>query len=1152
MSYQEPDTLKRRIYLVLFAFIITFITIAAEDAPFEEISLFLNVAGVGGTEIDALIKDDEAYLSVTNVFDFLKIKNKTSSELGSVSGFFIDQQNIYVIDKSRNQIIIGGKTYILSPNDLIQTPSSLYLKSTVYGKIFSLNCVFNFRSLSITLNTKLDLPVTRERRQELMRNNISKLNKEITADTTVKRRYTFFNFGAVDWSVISSQQQGINNTRLNLKMGTVLAGGETNFSLNYDSQQEFKLNQQNYQWRYVNNENKVVRQVLAGKIGTQSVSSLVSPVLGIQITNTPTAYRRSFGTYTISDFTEPDWVVELYVNNVLLNYVKADASGFYTFQVPMVYGNSVVKLRFFGPWGEERIEEQNISVPYNFLPKKETEYTLSAGIMEDGRQTSFSRADFKYGLNNSITIGGGAEYLSSHISAKVIPFASASFRITSNLMISTDYAYGVRAKGVLNYRLPSNLLVELSYFNYKKGQTVINQSFLEERKLTISKPYRTNSFSGFSRLTLNQILYANIKQTLASYVLSATTKGISGNLTTYALLAGDNYYNIYSNLAMAFRLPSRFTIRPQMQFGYKNMQTNQVRLEFEKQLFGRGFLNLSYENNLNNRTQSFGMGLRFDLSFARASVFARQTSNRTVFTQSLSGGAINDSKTNYFNMNNRSNVGRGGLVISSFLDINANNRRDANEPKIEGLKLKINGGRVRINLRDTIVQVVDLEPYTNYLLELDPNSFDNIAWQLKKATYKVSIEPNKLKLIEVSVKVSGEASGMIFSGRADSSGQGRIIVNFYRNDSTFVGRTLSESDGYFTFLGFTPGSYRACIDSLQLMKLKMEALPASIPFNIVATQDGDIVSDIDFKLRESIYNAPNIIENPGLVLAAETIKSSNANSYNERLSGKASLEKVTKATDRLSSDRISKTITAKSEDRIIGVEKKITIINASGFSIRTSALGDSARALIAQNYLFKEYGHPVTIFSEGRGSYQLNILGFENKADAEALLPLLTQKGFKGLYIIPPRLRNSIKDIKLTGSSKSTPVDSMYRPVDDGALLHSKDRSVTKIATEADGLKPRGLTASDITDKEHIVNFLIVIGKAGTVTNIKQQQELIYKILSKSSFVMQSDKLYQLVITGFSNKKTAEEAFQKLVKNGLKDGYIQPYKIKSTRLVPVK
>ncbi len=109
---------------------------------------------------------------------------------------------------------------------------------------------------------------------------------------------------------------------------------------------------------------------MAGKIHTGAISSIYNPVVGVQLTNTPTTYRRSFGTYNLSDRTDPGWIVELYVNNVLVDYVKADASGFFTFEVPLVYGNSIVKLKFYGPWGEERTREQNINIPYNFLPAK--------------------------------------------------------------------------------------------------------------------------------------------------------------------------------------------------------------------------------------------------------------------------------------------------------------------------------------------------------------------------------------------------------------------------------------------------------------------------------------------------------------------------------------------------------------------------------------------------------------------------------------------------------------------------------------------------------------------------------------------------------------------------------------------------------------
>ena len=62
-----------------------------------------------------------------------------------------------------------------------------------------------------------------------MRKNISRLKGEIKADTIIGRDYPFFHFGMADWSINTIEQsQGWNDVRLNLGLGAILAGGETN------------------------------------------------------------------------------------------------------------------------------------------------------------------------------------------------------------------------------------------------------------------------------------------------------------------------------------------------------------------------------------------------------------------------------------------------------------------------------------------------------------------------------------------------------------------------------------------------------------------------------------------------------------------------------------------------------------------------------------------------------------------------------------------------------------------------------------------------------------------------------------------------------------------------------------------------------------
>ncbi len=836
--------------LILF---LPFISFADGVEPeSDEVLILLKVPQVGIIEIPAIIKGQEIYLPVTDVFDFLKIKNSPSPGLDSITGFFITQQAAYIIDKTHNRITYEDKVFDLEPDDMFRTETNLFLKSDYFGRVFGLECVFNFRSLSVTLTTKLELPVIREMRLEQMRKNINRLKGEIKADTAINRSYPYFHFGTADWSAISTQQlQGGSNTRLNLALGAILAGGETKVSINYNDILPFTEKQQYYLWRFVNsNQQSIVQQVMVGKISSHAVSTIYSPVVGVQFTNTPTTYRRSFGSYVLSDYTEPGWIVELYVNNVLVDYVKADASGFFTFDVPLVYGNSLVKLRFYGLWGEEHTREQNIIIPYNFLPVHKFEYTVGGGMVEDSIHSQFTRANFNYGMARWMTVGGGVEYLSSVTSGSSMPFLNTSMRLAGSLLFSGEYVYGVRAKSILSYRLPSNLQFEINYIKYDKDQKAINLSQLEERNVMISMPFRTKKLSAFSRFKFNQIIFPTTKYSTAELMLSGVVFGMCTNFTTYGVFFIPDHPYIFSNLSLSFRFPRGFVVTPQAQYKYNDNELVFVKCGMEKRMFKHSFLNVAIERNFISNTNNFQIGFRYEFPFAQTSFLVSRYNNSTVLNQSAGGSLICDAKTSYIGFSNRSSVGKGGITILPYLDINCNGKRDNNEPKVSGFNFHINGGRIEKNKKDTIIRVFDLEPYTNYYIELDRNSFENIAWQLRKQTISVAIDPNQLKLIEVPIAVVGEASGMVFiNGNGEKKGQGRIIVCFYDSDSSLVARTLTEEDGFFSFLGLSPGAYTVRIDDAQLLKLKMTATPLSLPLNIIQNKDGDVVDGLEFILN---------------------------------------------------------------------------------------------------------------------------------------------------------------------------------------------------------------------------------------------------------------------------------------------------------------
>ena len=544
-------------------------------------------------------------------------------------------------------------------------------------------------------------------------------------------------------------------------------------------------------------------------------------------------------------------MVELYVNNVLVDYKKADATGFFTFQVPMVYGNSDVKLKFYGPWGEERYKEQHINVPFTFLPPKEFEYTITAGMVEDSLHSVFSRGTLNFGVAKNLTVGTGVEYLSSVTSGTTMPFVTVAMRPVSSMIVSGEYTYGVRGKGIVTYHFAGNIEAELNFTKYKPGQTAVNYNYLEERKAILTLPIKGKSFSFYNRMTYDQIVLPGSGYSTAEWLVSGAIYGISTNLTNYAMFVGQSQPYVYSNLSFSLRLPRGITFIPQAQYEYGQHELISVKAGFEKYMFRNGFLSLTYENNLKSSVQNLQFGFRYDLPFTQTGFTARQTKSNTSIMEMARGSLVIDPKNKYFGASNRTTVGKGGIVFSPFLDLNCNGKKDLSEPKVLGLDIRMSGGLASENDKDSTIRITDVEPYTPHLVELDANSFDNIAWKLKNKSFSVIVEPNLYNRIEIPVMVVGEATGTIFKDTESGQlGIARIVVNFYDQHNKVVGKTLSEPDGFYSYLGLPPGTYEARVDPEQLAKLHFASLPEKQTITIKPGPNGDTVEGIDFVLKK--------------------------------------------------------------------------------------------------------------------------------------------------------------------------------------------------------------------------------------------------------------------------------------------------------------
>ncbi len=859
--------------LTLLLTLLTVTPASAQDDPlYDQIDVYLRVPYIGMSEIEVVIKEEEAWLPVADLFNFLKIRNVSSEDLRTVSGFFIDPAAEYTIDRNSNTINYNGRGWQLEEGDIIMTETALFLRSGWFGKVFGVECNFSFRELTINLETRHELPGIRDIRIAEMRRNMTRLSGEIPVDTLIGRRYHPFRFGMADWSLYGTQQPGMDaQARANLTLGAMVAGGEATASLNYYSGQPFSSRQQTYLWRFVNNDNPVVRQIMAGKITTGATSTIYNHVIGAQITNTPTTFRRSYGTYTLTDRTEPDWTVELYVNGVLVDYVKADASGFFTFEVPLIYGNTTVRLKYYGPWGEEREREQQINIPYNFLPVNELQYSLSAGVVEDNSWSRFSRASLYWGATQFLTLGGGAEYLSSLSVNPFMPFIDASVRVTNSMLLSAVYTYGVKASGAFSYRLPANIQLDLGYAWYHPEQQAINFNYREEQKASLSIPIRLKKAGAYTRFSYNRLTLAGGHHyTTADWLLSGSFRRVSANLSTYSRFMANVDPNIYSNLSLSIRLPADILFTPQLQYAYTKRQFLTARAGLERKIFKNGYATLSYEQNFSNNLRMGEVGMRYDFSFMQAGATARMVNRKPMFVEYARGSLINDLTTRFTRGDNRTNVGRAGITVLAYLDLNANGQHDQGEPRVSGLRVRTNGGSVTTMQKDTTIRITGLEPYVKYFLELDDDGIENISWRVAKKSLAVITDPDIMKLIEVPVTVMGEAAGTVsLEQEGVATGIGRIIVGIRNLETGVVSNLLTEPDGYFSYFGLAPGSYSVKVDTAQMQRLNMVAEPDSLTFEVKRRVEGDYIDGLDFTLKK-IFIPPVPVTPPEVEIPVAT------------------------------------------------------------------------------------------------------------------------------------------------------------------------------------------------------------------------------------------------------------------------------------------
>jgi hypothetical protein len=833
----------------------------AQSTP-QELLLEFRYANVIHELVSVYQQDGAAHLPVGSLFEKLQIEARVSAEERTVRGFYLDPETTYNIDVGDGTTIVGGRSFPFDPDAVIVGQRDLFVRADLLKTWFDLDFTADLRDLQLSLSTPHRMPriAAVERKQKQQQLN-AMLDDPSRPPMRFVRDRKVLGGGVLDYALMARERgQFANDYSYQLRSGIEVLGGDLEGGLQGDRQRfGWQTRRTDLRWRYTLHESSVLSRIRLGDSFTSGLQNV--PYTGVKLSNEPMAPRRQFSTYTIDEVTGPNWTIEIYVNGELAGVTTADASGHYTFDIPLRYGSTSIRLREYGPTGGFQEATRRVNLPFSLLPPGEVEYDVYVGRRRyAGDGVVQGSADV--GLSERLTARVGVDYIGGPLRTPIV-FGGASMRMGSSYVASARLAPGYQTRLALNAIYPSKRRFELRYTHYQPSsqRTLYNPTALNHEVQTeVYLPWRvgaqsvTAQWSGqfavaddyidlqaFPRLSLSlgPLGVASARYRAWSRVREGRFNPIRGDLTL------DHFYWVPRRksvpaLLRGVSLRSRFT------FDTRFDQWRSGRLSLSRRIASFARVRFTAGRNFRSGFNFGGVRLSLTLPYARALAETRQFDGRLQSTQRLTGSIGYDHTHDRFVFSDRHWVGESATSVRFFIDENGNGIHDHRERVIESEVYYRRPVPTRQG-DDNVVRSQGLLPYAIHSIDLTNAGPDNPKWSPRYTAFSFRTDPNVFKPLDIPVFVGGTVEGTVtwlYKGK-QTPAKG-FTVHLTSTETDFSTSLPVFSDGSFYAYRVPPGTYHARVDPNQLRTYNLVAEPPRRTVRVRAKENGDRVTGVDF------------------------------------------------------------------------------------------------------------------------------------------------------------------------------------------------------------------------------------------------------------------------------------------------------------------
>lgn len=690
-----------------------------------------------------------------------------------------------LIDLKNNRISINKSTYSLEDYELKTRDSLIYLTAGLYKELFDLSLSFNPYSSIVEIKSSYENQFLSHPSKFNLTDALRRASFSVETDSIFKREYHLFKAGTADWGVDLTQRiRKPLEIETYFGFGGEILGGEATAVFHYSTKEGFRKENQYYQWRWVNNNLKAINQVRIGKISTWSISQPIHSSNSISVSNSENRYKPAGGSYRLTDYTQPGWIVELYINNTLTDVSIADAAGFFSFDVPRTYGNTETKLRYLGPNGEERFGVRNLTNPTVILPGGKMEYTFSAGIFESLSYGGYGRVDLNIGLLDIFTIGSGYELVSYPDQTIHIPFLKGTATPFQSLYLSAEYDHKIRTRGRLLLELPGSSALEIDYTGFEPGQRLFYTNLIEELNVrlstrmdifgregliagTFNRSHATDK-TGANSYSKNELVGVQQKKqvtaapllqlkpnmhypygnyNLASLIIS--TDGLKFSPHIHSMVSWtDNEKPLFvSDIAAGIRLGKFSVLRPSASIDMTNRKAMVLKAELQQSIPHAGYLSVIAERDVKKKQNLIFLELKYEIPYALLGFAITDISDNITVSQSARGSFLAGNKV--IVSGNGLMTGKSAIMIIPFMDLNHNNEFDEGEQIKEELEFRIATGIIKRDKKSGYYLISRLEPHSRFHIAIDDYHLKQKRLTSTLKDLIIETDPNQLKRVYI-------------------------------------------------------------------------------------------------------------------------------------------------------------------------------------------------------------------------------------------------------------------------------------------------------------------------------------------------------------------------------------------------------------------